>query len=266
MLEQRVAAVLAGLEHAGVRLGAEREPVGPVDPRAAQGVDRLGDVARVALAVVAERDRVVGRGLGDAGDLRRRPSRGRRPRSRRGDLVGGLVERARSTSSAPRSASSSSERATVNGARSSTSGSTRRCRGADAVRRGAGERPRSGRGWWPSAPSRAGPAKSTSLRAARAGVSRSRASASSRSQPASVIGACVAEQVAHGALRRRLPMPSDSLPASGAPRAACVLGRLLLGLLAVLDDVALLEEDSLARSRATAACGAAGTRGPCRSA
>ena len=41
MLEQRVAAVLAGLQHEGVGPGAERQPVGAVDARGQQGLDRF---------------------------------------------------------------------------------------------------------------------------------------------------------------------------------------------------------------------------------
>src|SRR3954447_19138504 len=56
VLHQRIPAVLAGLEDAGMSLGAECEPVGPLDTGRPQLVDGLGDVPRVALAVLSERD------------------------------------------------------------------------------------------------------------------------------------------------------------------------------------------------------------------
>ncbi len=90
-----------------------------------------------------------------------------------------------------------------------------------------------------------GPEKSTSLRAASAGVSRSRASSSSSAQPASLIGALRAEQVVHREAPLRLPIPSEpSWKAPPAP-APSPFQRLRLGLLAVLDDVAGLEQDPL---------------------
>ena len=100
-----------------------------------------------------------------------------------------------------------------------------------------------------------GPAKSTSLRAARAGVSRSRAS-SVDSTPARLGYRCVlAQQVAH---EPACPQAADAeRNASGERRAARggVLDGLLLCLLAVLDDVAVLEQNperDLAPERGTA--------------
>src|SRR3569833_2151008 len=97
-----------------------------------------------------------------------------------------------SRSSAPRSASSSSARDTVNGTRTSVSGRTRRCRTTAPSPASAREaearvvvRPRSVAEWRQPC----GPATSTWRRAARCVCSRSRASASTSFQPASVIGA-----------------------------------------------------------------------------
>ena len=107
---------------------------------------------------------------------------------RRGDALGGWSSVSRSTSSAPRSASRSSLRAIANGARSSTTARTRRRAASRPPAGAAGSsvvRPRFVAEY--SQP--CGPAKSTSLRAARAGVSRSRASSSMRVQLASVMGA-----------------------------------------------------------------------------
>ena len=55
----------------------------------------------------------------------------------------------------------------------------------------------------------------------------------------------LAQEMAHDAVPFRLPIPSDVLPATS--RAACggTLDRGLLGRLAVLDDVAVLEQDPL---------------------
>ena len=55
----------------------------------------------------------------------------------------------------------------------------------------------------------------------------------------------LSEEVAQLMPPRRLPMPSDSLPASGRALGGLPFGRFLLRLLAVLDDVAVLEEDPL---------------------
>ena len=109
-----------------------------------------------------------------------------------------------------------------------------------------------GRGWWPSTPSRAGP---RSRRACgRRGGREALARLVVEQLPAGLGDRrLLAQQVAHPLLPRRPPIPSDS--AAGERRAprGRALGGLLLGLLAVLDDVALLEEDPLRRSRATAA-------------
>ena len=94
MVEQRVAAVL-GSSPARARApsGPSASPYGPVDAGREQALDGLGDVARVALAVVAERDRLVRRRLGDAGDAGRRPAVEDRGVLGDGDAVRGLVER-----------------------------------------------------------------------------------------------------------------------------------------------------------------------------
>ena len=124
---------------------------------------------------------------------------------------------------------------------------------------------RPGRGWWPSTPSRAGPQKSTSRRAASPGTSRSRASVSISFQPSSEIGAWPRSRW----FIAQLPIPSEPSPvpaarppgsSSSSPVAAAS------AVLAVLDDVALLEQHALRRSRARSASAAAGTRGPSRSA
>ena len=60
-----------------------------------------------------------------------------------------------------------------------------------------------------------------------------------------MIGACVAKQVAHGALPPQAADPQRLATNERRTPSRLVLGRLLLGLLTVLDDVALLEEDSL---------------------
>ena len=245
MLEQRIAAVLAGLEHAGVGLGAEREPVGPVDPGRAKRVDGLGDVARVALAVLAERDPIVRRRFDDAGDPGRAPAvedggvlgagdpRGRPRRARPGRRPRRRDRRPRAPSGRPRTAPAARP------ARERAAAAPRR------PPRGLGDLlgpPEVGRRVLP---------------AVRAGEVDQLAGGERGRQPLAGLGVeqvparlgdrrLLAQQVAHRvapAAGRRCP--SDSLPASGAPRAACVLGRLLLGLLAVLDDVALLEEDPL---------------------
>ena len=115
-----------------------------------------------------------------------RPCRGRRSRCPR--------RRDRRRASSPRE--------TVKSARSSTSGSTRRWSGRDAARPGPSIAARCGRGSWPSAASPCGPAKSTSLRAASAGVSRSRASSSISAQRSLGDRRELAQEVVHR------PLPS----------------------------------------------------------
>ena len=56
------------LQDTGVLFRPQRQPVWTVDPNAAERVDRDGDVARVALAVLAEGDRFVWRCFGDTSD------------------------------------------------------------------------------------------------------------------------------------------------------------------------------------------------------
>ena len=68
---------------------------------------------------------------------------------------------------------------------------------------------------------------------------------SSSSQPGSVIGAIERRRwfIAPAPSGRRCPSAPDGSP--GVATSRLLRGRLLLGLLAVLDDVALLEEDAL---------------------
>ena len=161
----------------------------------------------------------------------------------------------RSTSAAPRSASRSSAREIANGARSSTSASTRRWRRVDALDRrrrrasrtrprlvaecsqpcGSGEVDEPPRGERRRSGARAPPRRAAPARLGDRGVG--------------------AQQMVHRhALLCRLPMPSEPSPLRRArPRPSPrLLDGLRLGRLAVLDDVALLEEDPLRRSRATA--------------
>ena len=114
-----------------------------------------------------------------------------------GDLVCGRGRAApRSVSSAPRSASRSSARESSKSARNSTSGRTRRwspetpSAGAEAS---GSVRPR----FVAECSQPCGPEKSTSLRAASAGLRRSRASSSRSCQPASLIGALRAQKMVH---------------------------------------------------------------------
>ena len=84
--------MLAGLQHPGVGLGTKGEAVGPFDPRREQGLNCLGDVARVAIAVLAELDRVVRRDLDDAGYPGRFPTVEDGGVLGHSNVVGGLVE------------------------------------------------------------------------------------------------------------------------------------------------------------------------------
>ena len=82
VVEQRVAAVLGGLDHPRVLGGAEREPVGAFDAHLPQSLDRAGDRAWVFLSAAAERFRFDRRGVGDPGDA------GLRPTVEDGDVLG----------------------------------------------------------------------------------------------------------------------------------------------------------------------------------
>src|SRR4029450_5187492 len=70
MVEKRVTAVLAGLQHTRVGLRAEREAVRPVDTGSEELLDRFRDVPRITLAVFAEGNRIVLRRLRDADEAR----------------------------------------------------------------------------------------------------------------------------------------------------------------------------------------------------
>src|SRR5262245_8106226 len=74
MVEEGVTASLAGLQHARVRVRTERQPVRAVDTGAEEQLDCLRDVPRIALAVLAERNRRVRRRLRDADDARVLPT------------------------------------------------------------------------------------------------------------------------------------------------------------------------------------------------
>ena len=92
MLEQRVAAVLGGLDDSLVLVSAEREPVGAADPVVQQPLDRGRHGSRIEVGLRAERQRLVGRRLGD-------PAHRLLPPVEHGlvlgdgHLVGGLVQR-----------------------------------------------------------------------------------------------------------------------------------------------------------------------------
>ena len=223
-----------------VLVGAEREPVRPADPRRGAALDGLGDVAGVASAV-ARRARSASCGEASAipviagvvpavedGDVlghrdpRARPRRGlevdvrRRRGRRRAARRGRRVKSARAARPA------------------AARGAGRRRDAVDGrARRAARTRPR----LVAECSQPCGPAKSTSLRAASAGVSRSRASSSSSSQPASLIGA---SSRSRWFIAAPLQAADPERAAAGEParRAPHALDRLLLGLLAVLDDVA----------------------------
>ena len=74
-------------------VGSERQTVGAFDTRLQQQLLGLGDVSRVLLEMaVAERDRRMGRGLGDTVDRGRGPAVEDREVLERRNPVGGLVE------------------------------------------------------------------------------------------------------------------------------------------------------------------------------
>ena len=171
----------------------------------------------------------------------RPPSRGRRRRSRRWPS-GGRPRRARR---GRRRARPGRRHELLAGQRERRAqlhdGSTRRC-GPRGHRRA--RRARScGRGWWRSAPSRAA-REVDQLAGGEGGVRRSRASSSISPQVASVIGACSRSRWLMTA-----PPSGSRYPATrcrpAAPAVRGALDRRLLGLLAVLDDVALREQDAL---------------------
>ena len=218
MLEDRVAAVLGGLGHAGVAAGAEGDGVGPGHVGGAQGGHRLGHVLGIVAVVVADGHRRRGarratmpatcpaRSRGRPGG----PRPGRRPGRRRSTA-------SRSRSVAPRSAAASSDRASEKGDRSSTRGMT--CAHGH-VHPGPGRR-RPGldpaRGPPPSSSQPSGPVKSTRRRAARKCLSE-RAGLLVDLAPG-VVGdrGQLSHQMVHGSILlscRRLPMPR--LPSAAA--------------------------------------------------
>ena len=69
MVHQRVAAVLGRRDDRGVAAGVDRQGVGALDPVLAEPVDRHRHEAGVGRAVLAQRARVVRRGLPDAHDV-----------------------------------------------------------------------------------------------------------------------------------------------------------------------------------------------------
>ena len=244
MVEQRVAAVLGGLGHQPVLLAAEREPVRPGDPVAQQPLDGGGHLAGVQVGVLAELELVV-RAWTPRSRRARRASRGTRRRSRRprsgarpGRAPPGRRPRRRDRRRAAR------ERLSSKSARTSTSGSTWRCRPLTPSHGAAVTglvRPRLVAEY--SQP--CGPEKSTSLRAASAGVE-PLARLLVEHAPAGVADRRVStKQMVHRCAPLRPPMPSDpssKLPPAPAPP---LLERLRLRLLAVLDDVTGLEQDPL---------------------
>ena len=236
-------------------------------PAAQQRLDRLRDVPRVALAVRRPaRSRSCGEASVMPGDPAALPAVEDRVFSATREPARGVVERGEVDVLARRGRRRAARtRDIVNGARSSTSGRTRRWRGLEPVRRAAWRRARRGRGWWPSAASRAAP-RSRSACARRAPASAARGPRRrSATSPASVIGACSRSRWLTSAPLSP-PMPSDVRarqrarrgrprprpPTPRPPRRARRCRRPGTG--------------CPGRSRATAACGAAGTRGPCRSA
>ena len=165
MLQQRVAAVLAGLEYVSVYLGAQREAIRPVDPNRAKGIDGFGNVGRVALAVLAQRDRIMGRGFNDSPD----PSGASAVKNGgvlgTGDLLRGPIELLQVDVLSAAIGVVELRPSDENGARNSTTGRTDRWRAempSSGTSSSASVRPRS------VAPCRhpRGPRKSTSLRAA----------------------------------------------------------------------------------------------------
>ena len=265
MVEQRVAAVLGRSRDARVAArGPSARPYGPSMPAAQQRLDRPRDVARVAVAVVAERDR------GRAVEASATPVMPRRsPAVEHGavlgdrDLAGGRVEgvevdvlgAAVARRAAPRARPRTARAARRAAARAAAPPRRRR----PARRRAPRSRPR----FVAECSQPSGPAKSTSLRAASAGVE-ALARLVVDQLPAGLGDRRVlAQQMAHRRAPLRLPIPSDSLPAQrlAARRRALDAPSSASSPCSTMSPV--LEQDALARSRATAACGAAGTRGPC---
>ena len=229
------------------------------------------DVARVGVdSRRRARSASCGRGLGDARDRRLGPA------VEDGDVLGHARSAAR-----PRRArrgrcrrrrgraSRSSARETVNGARSSTSGSTAALRGHDALDARRRRARRRGRGWWPSAPSRAG-RRSRRACARRAPGSGARAPRR-RAAPAGLGDRRVA-RAAGGSqpLPCRLPMP-ERAGRRRRRRAAARRRRSPSSLPSSASSPCSTMSPSWKRTPCgdlapAAACAAAGTRGPSRSA
>jgi hypothetical protein len=91
VVQQRVAAVFGGLDHAPVLLASQRQPVRAGDPAAQEPFHGAGHLPRVFVDNVAERRLLVGRRLADSGDRAV-------PAVKHGDVLGhcdlvrGLVE------------------------------------------------------------------------------------------------------------------------------------------------------------------------------
>ncbi len=84
--------VLGRLDHAGVLVGAEREPVGALDARVEQGLDGAGHVARITGVVTREGDGVMRRRRGHPDDPGCIPTVEDRDVLRPGDLAGRLSQ------------------------------------------------------------------------------------------------------------------------------------------------------------------------------
>ena len=189
MVEEQVAAVLGGLDDARVASRPSARPNGPSMPLAQQQLDRLRDLARVRVAVVAERDGAVRRRRGDAGDPGLRPAVEDGRVLGHGDAARGLVERGRSRRRRRRGRRRRARRARPRTARAARPAAAPGAGGRRRPRPGVATAARRGRGSWPSAPSRAGRRSRRACGRRASAARRSRASSSISSQPASVIGA-----------------------------------------------------------------------------
>ena len=73
-IRDRDPAMLGRLDHPGVLVGAEGEPVRALDAGVEEHLDRSGDGARIARIVARQCDRLVRRRLGYPDDLGRLPA------------------------------------------------------------------------------------------------------------------------------------------------------------------------------------------------
>ncbi len=255
-LEQRVSAVLGGLEDAGVRLGPEGEPVGPLDADATQRVDRPRDMGRVAIAILAEGDCVVGRGDDD-------PPWRRLPSVEDGGVLALAIRTAaassspRSMSGAPRSSSSWSGRPRTSPGARPGSAPPRRARDPSEGASGSpSERPRleaeKSEPW--------GPLKSTSRVPREPGAGVSRASSSSKPPARSADRRLRRRRWLIGGPPRRLPITQRLGPRKGRP----LRGRLSGGLGLRLPARATIppEEDPAGDLAPEWSAAGGGTRGP----